>query len=238
MKEVTVTAAPGISELIIRQGEAPKIIEPRGFTASGLIATPYDFYKGRTTIKADHFDKSKAVVEVDRLGYKIVFRADPYSPLGDVVSGSMAENPALADYQINGGTNWKPIDLAQFLNRRRMYFADIEKGRDLVAALRSVKVSTQGEIEVSNDQRGNTKNLFEQSVKTNIPVSFVLKMPLFKGCEDVQFTVEIYLAVSGNVLYCSLESVELDEQKKAQIDKYIDAQIKGFVEDQITVIEV
>lgn len=189
MKDVNVSVNPGVGELIVRQGEAPKIVEPRAYTASGLIGAPYDFYKSRIAINPLHFDKSKAVVEVDRSNMKMHFRADPNSPLGDVITGTLFANEDLKEFKIGTNENWRTGDLALFLNRKRMYFKDLEKGRALIASLRSVKVSTKGEIETSNDQRGNTKNLVQQSVETEIPLAFVLEMPIFQGGEKVSFEV-------------------------------------------------
>lgn len=236
MKDLNVNVAQGVAELIVRTGDAPKIYDPITITVIGTIAAPAAYYLGRKQYL--NFDLAKALVTVNRQHGKIVFEPDPTNKFAEKIEGKLVENAELDGFKIGSGDAWAPKDLGKFLRRKRMFFKDPIEGAALIHELQSVKVSVKGEIEQVDDGRGNTKKSVAHAIKTNIPLSFWLEMPVYKGGPKVGFQVEIYLELSGSSIYCYLESVEMDEAIKKQVDQLIDEELKTFKADQVTVVEV
>ena len=237
MKDFNITAAPGVAEIIVRTGTAPQIIEPQKFTFSGAIGAPLAFYKSRIAANAEYFDKSKAVVRVDADKRTIILLADPTAPHSDVIEGVLFAESLLAPFRINdSGTPWKPQELATFLRKNRMYFADTQKGNELIAELMNLKITTKGEIEQSDDKRSNKKSLFVQTIETGLPLNFSLEMPIFSGGEKVKFNIDVYLDVQGQTAYISLESSDLIEQTRNGVFKIINDEIDGFKESGFPIL--
>lgn len=237
MNDLNITAAPGVSELIVRTGTAPQIVEPQKFSFSGAIGAPLAFYKSRIAANAQYFDKSKAVVKVNFDKKTIMFLADPTAPHSDVVEGILYAESLLEPFRINESCNpWKPQELATFLRKNRMYFADTGKGNELIAELMNLKITTKGEIEQADDKRSNKKSLFVQTVETGLPLNFSLSMPIFSGGQKVTIIVTVYLDIQGQTPYISLESSDLVEQTYNGIQKIINDELEGFKESGFPIL--
>lgn len=225
-----------VAELIIREGQAAPVIEAEQYKFSGLLAAPGIFYKSRIAAKEGYFDKSKAVVEVNYDKKTITFHADPTDPKADVIIGTLFSESRLAPFRLNEGAVWKAYDLAVFIRRNKMYFADQEQVLKLISELSTLKVSVKGEIEVADDSRGNTKRLFSQQTNTTIPVSFALNMPIISGAKPRRFGVDIFLDVQGGTVNISLESVDLLEMTANDIVAAMDEQVEIFKESGFPIL--
>lgn len=96
---------------------------------------------------------------------------------------------------------------------------------------------TKEELEVSDDKRGNQKILRAQTVESNLPKSFNVNMPIFKGTEKRTFEVEV--EINPNDLSCTLVSQEAHDIVVQERDNQMDA-VLGRIGDaapNIVIIE-
>lgn len=217
-----------VAELVIREGNAAPIIMPTPYEFQGLLSAPGIFYKSRQESDRTYFNKSKAVVEVDFDKQTIIFDADTTDPNADRIIGTLFAESRLKPFRLNESYVWKPLDLAVFIRKNRMYFAEQDIASKLISELSTLKISTKGEIEVSNDDRGNKKNLLSQQTNTTIPVSFILFMPIISGADKRRFKVDIYLDVQGGSVSVALESVDLIEMTANDVAAAMQEQIEIF----------
>lgn len=228
----------GTTEFTLREGDAPRVrvVDPKQYTFDGLLSAPGLYYEKRFAADAKYFDPAKSVVEVDYDKRTIRLLVDPKNPDADIVTGTIFSESQLAPFQINKGSMWKPRDLGVFLRRNRQYFEDKTTGQQLIAELMTLKVTTNGQIEVSNDDRGNKSNLFTQKAVTNIPVSFTLNMPILSGGPKRTFVVDIHLDINGSAVDISLESIDLSEKTMDAIISEMDAQVELFAKSGIPIV--
>lgn len=234
--DIKIELPEGTNEFIIREGHAAAVVEPEQFRFDGLLPAPGIFYQKRTAADAKYFDPARAVVEVDYDDRQIRLHRDPTDPRADVVTGTIFAESKLKPFRLNEGAVWKPHDLAVFIRRNRMYFADAEKTAQLIAELQTLKVKTTGEIEIADDNRGNTTRLFSQKTVTTIPVQMVLNLPILSGGEKRRFPVDIHIDVQGGTIQISLESVDLIEMTQNDVRAAMDEQVKIFEQSGIPVL--
>lgn len=240
MNEINVTAAPGVSEVILRTGSAMEVKPPIPVNVQGAITAPADFYEQRLKIDGKCFDQIKTLVQVNREHGWLKFYSNANDHYGDIITGVLTENQVLAEFRIGIPEPWRAADLAKFLRRRRFYFKDVAAGNLLISELSALKVSTIGQIESINDNRGNKRSLVEQAVKTDLPASVWLHAPIYIGHQPVSFEVEIYLDLQGSQVLCLLESPMLQQMRFENMDAILDGQIERFAKHDIqtTIIEV
>lgn len=236
MQDINLTAKEGVSEIIVRTGDAPKVHDPIKYSFDGNVSAPLDYFNSRKAANVDYFDAKLAVVEVNERGCQIILRRDPKDVFAETVSGQLKKNPDIEAIGVNTGESFKPSELAKRLKKNRIFFSAIADAMRIISDLQSLKVSAKSELEQSDDRRGNTKNVFVQSVETNMPVAFQLSMPIFNGEENVTFTVEVSFEVSGQQVLCSLDSIELTELERRYAHQLLNQQAEQFIASGIPVL--
>ena len=108
----------------------------------------------------------------------------------------------------------------------------------VISDLMSFKADVNTKVIASNDSRGGRVNAVEVAANTNVPVSFLVNIPLFKGAVKQKLKVEIELDVRGSSVSCTLHSPDALLTMNETSDSIIDEQLKTFVEAGITVLEV
>jgi len=237
--DIKITIEPGVKEVFFRTGDAPIIYPPEVIEFDGLISTPVDYFLSRQGQKDNYFDLSKTLVVVEISKGRITLYGNPSDKFGDVITGQLFSNPVLQEFNLveGGGTRYvSPSDLADVFRRNLRFFASPDEGRRLIYELKNLKVNTNGKVDRTSDDRGNKKTNFEQAVESNVPVDFVLKIPVFHGGKPIAFKVEIFLEVNGSSVTCSLFSAELIDLVERERDALITEAIKGFEDFGVTII--
>ena len=128
----------------------------------------------------------------------------------------------------------------QFFKVHRAFFKDKSENMMLVSTLKNFKAKVNQDIERSKEENGSKTDNYSQVVDSNLPKSFKLNIPLFKGfaCEEIE--VEIYADVDGRDVSLSLVSAGANETIEEYKNKVIDAQIEAIkgVAPDIVIIEV
>lgn len=153
---------------------------------------------------------------------------DVNDPNSDKITGTIFGESLLPPFKINSGDSWRPADLAKFLKRNKMHFDSADVNANVVSKLTKLKVETSGEIVVENDNRGNKEQSFKMKTTSEIPESFVLKMPIFSNGQKLAFKVDIEFDVQGSTVLCFLESDDLYQQTVEAIKTEIQKQLDVF----------
>lgn len=226
-------------EVVLREGEAPVVLdpkEPERVVISGTIDTPFRWLEKR--IELINQKASNIIVNRDVMG--IALTVDETNYYQSDIRGELKTSKEMMEFGINTEKKWEPIKLSKFLKMHRAFFTDKSQNMMLVSTLKNFKAKVNQDIERSKEENGSKVDNYSQVVDSNLPKSFKLNIPLFKGfaCEEIE--VEIYADVDGREVSLSLVSAganeAIEEYKNKVIDKQVEA-IKGVAPD-IVIIEV
>jgi hypothetical protein len=240
MEEVikNVILPEGASELTIRQGEAlPQKDEPIGFTITGNINSPKRFYdtKKDVDIYKDLWPESHVIADPENGKITLVINEQRPSR-AILIEGEIKTNPFLDALGINKGKPYTSKLLSETIRRNRLLFESAESNMEIVAAYAKFKAKVDTEIEQSDDNHGNRRDLIEQKLATDMPQKFVLKCPIHQGEEAKVFEVDIFSHVHDNKVVFTLDSVALHELSIMETDRIITAQLVPFKTNNITII--
>ena len=158
----------------------------------------------------------------------------------DVITGVLQPSKEMVEFGINTDKKWEPIKLSQFLKMHRAFFTDKSQNMMLVSTLKNFKAKVNQDIERSKEENGSKVDNYSQVVDSNLPKSFKLNIPLFKGfaCEEIE--IEIYADVDGRDVSLSLVSAGANEAIEEYKNKVIDEQLDAIrqIAPDIVIIEV
>lgn len=219
-ENIKINVAEGVQELIIREGEAQKIHEPKSIEFSGVISNPFEYLK-------KGFDPEEIVNSTLEYSYEkkqICLRYAIRCVNPDMILGTMKLHEELNSFDLNSGKRIEPSKMAEFLRTKMHYFLDRAEGMKLVKELQEFKAKVDKEIEKADDKRANVRQVYVQKVTSNIPTEFSLNLPLFVGGERIPIRVEI--DIDPFELNCVLFAPNLKEMIDTEVTAVIDAQLR------------
>lgn len=222
------------NELIIREGEALKAVEPIRVNIIGTIESPFKWLEMKKT--AINVIDCNILVDNDKGQIKLtVNEKNVYS---DTILGVLSLHPDFVKFGINSGEQITSHDLAEKIKMYRSCFKDKDTAMKLVKDLRNFTAKVNKELEAFKDDRANYALKKSQVVETNLPASFILVVPIFKGQPKESFEVEIN--IDADKLTCSLISPAANDfiyDFKSKIINQEIEKIKSLLPD-LVVIEV
>lgn len=230
-------------EVIIREGAAPKALDPKApvkTNLSGTIGTVVEYLKKR--INAEQFLQKDCHIIVDRERVSIelvINEADEYKR-GNV-KGALQFNPSFVKFGINDpSTTWQPAELGLFFKMNRAFFADPKENMTLVTTLMNFVADVNVKMGKSLAENGSRTDNFAQVVNSNLPDKFNLKIAIFKGMPAETLEVETFAKIDGRevafVLLSPGANQTLEDLRNNVIDEQL-GQIKEIAPD-IAIIEV
>lgn len=226
-------------EVVLREGEAPELLEikePERVVISGTIDTPFRWLEKR--IELINQKASNIIVNRDVMG--IALTVDETNYYQSDIRGELKTSKEMMEFGINTEKKWEPIKLSKFLKMHRAFFTDKSQNMMLVSTLKNFKAKVNQDIERSKEENGSKVDNYSQVVDSNLPKSFKLNIPLFKGfaCEEIE--VEIYADVDGRDVSLSLVSAGANEAIEEYKNKVIDEQLEQIrqIAPDIVIIEV
>ena len=226
-------------EVILREGQAAMQLDPKEplkVSISGTIDAPFRWLEKRVEL----IDQKKAniIVNRDKMAMSLSINETDY--FQSKISGVLQESKEMVEFGINTDKKWEPIKLSQFFKMHRAFFKDKSENMMLVSILKNFKAKVNQDIERSKEENGSKVDNYSQVVDSNLPKSFKLNVPLFKGfaCEEIE--VEIYADVDGRDVSLSLVSAGANETIEEYKNKVIDEQLKhiSLIAPDIVIIEV
>ena len=228
-KKLVVNLPEGTSkaEVILREGEAAKALDPKApvrIALSGTIGAPVE-YLTRRKDEGDQFNVKRAHVIVERESVRVclVFNENDEYTRG-TVEGKLSYHPKFVEFGINSGKSWEPAKLGEFFKMNRAFFNSKEENMKLVNQLKNFKAKVNAAIEQERKDNGSYKDNYSQVVQSNMPSSFKLKLPIFKGFPVEDLEVELYASVDGREVALSLVSPGACQLLEELRDKLIDEQ--------------
>ena len=220
-------------DMVIRFGDALPLQEPKYVSIHGTIDAPARWIEKRK----DDSVSADAHVLVDRDRMTITLNTDENSAYMDQIVGTLTLSTEMQEFGINTGEYMSCFDMADRIKQLRTYFETQQEAMKLVTELRSFKAKIDKEMELSDDKRGNQTIMRAQTVESNLPKSFKVNMPIFKGTDKRTFEVEV--EINPNDLSCTLVSPDAHDIVVQERDSQMDAVLGriGEAAPNIVIIE-
>lgn len=226
-------------EVIIRDGKAPVALdpkEPRVVEIYGTITSPLRWLEKR--IQLINQKESNIIIDRDNMNIRLIINETDFYRTS--IEGSLQPSKEMIEFGINSEKKWEPIKLSQFFKMHRAFFKDKTENMMLVSTLKSFKAKVNQDIERSKEENGSRVDNYSQVVDSNLPKSFKINVPLFKGfaCEEIE--VEVYADVDGRDVSLSLVSAGANETIEEYKNNVLNEQIRLISEiaPDIVIIEV
>lgn len=221
------------NELTVREGKALELIPPNKILISGDIKTVAAFIAKRNnqqqleTSGYQWINPDRAIVEVDKEKMQIVLMVDPEDKYGPVVTGSLSQAPELEQFCINKNRLFNREELIKLIRFNKIWFPDAEAHDKLLKAYQAFTAQVSANIGKTSDTRGNVENAYKKTVETNVPDSFVLNIPIFKGMDKRRFRVEIAIDSTDASTKFWFESVELNDMIQVESEIILNKELES-----------
>ena len=199
-------------EFIIRKGEALPVKEPTPVKFTAQIDAPARWLEKRV----GETNQKQAYVYVDREAFSITLVTEEKSAYKDTVQGRLELSEEMNKLGINNGEYITAFEMSDLIKKNRSFFTSITEAMKLVSELRNFKAKVDKEIEASDDKRGNRRILAAQVVESNLPDSFKIEIPVFKG--QPRRTIAVEVEVNPDNLSCTLVSPEANDIVQTERD--------------------
>ena len=226
-------------EVVLREGKAPVALdpkEPERVVINGTIDAPIRWLEKRVEL----INQKATNIIVNRDKMRMALTIDETSYYQTEINGILQASKEMQEFGINVEKKWEPIKLSKFIKMHRAFFTDKSQNMMLVSTLKNFKAKVNQDIERSKEENGSKVDNYSQVVDSNLPKSFKLNIPLFKGfaCEEIE--VEIYADVDGRDVSLSLVSAGANETIEEYKNKVIDEQLGVIrqIAPDIVIIEV
>lgn len=235
MENIEVKVESGVKTLEIREGDALPLREPVKVRIDGVIDTPFKWLEKRV---AEINQKTSHII-VNRDKMVIALIIDETNHYRAEVSGKLEYHPDFLALGINQGNYITPIQMAELIKMNRSLFENRQTAMELVSLLRAFKGRIDKEVEAEfNPNKGDKRLLIAQKVDSNLPPSFNVCVPVFKGQNKQTFAVETYF--NPDDLTCTLVSPDANDHEKEVRDSIIDSVLESIreVAGDIAILEV
>lgn len=206
-EKMQVNFAPGMTEATLRVIELHEenellVLEPDKVELAGTIGSVHEFLLKRISEK-EQINQKRCYILVDRekMTLKLVTN-ETDSRNKATVRGELKYYPKFLEFGINTSKTWEPVQLSKFF-----------------------KASIDSKVENSRQDNGSRTDNYSQVVNSNLPASFNLIVPIFKGRPAEEIEVEIIADVDGRNIRLSLCSpgaeVIVEEERNKAIDEQL-----------------
>lgn len=234
MENLNVEAKSENGKLTVLKGEAPAqtpLFRNREYNFIGGPGTVLEIVSKEPikSIIEDRVDEHNDIfLNIDRDHFKMVLIINScFSSITDRYSSALVVSKEIKDLGINTDKTYTTFDLANMFKMNRTLFETKSKAMEIVSLLRNFKAKVDKDIENEDDTRGNRKMLIQQKVDSNIPESFKLTLPIFKGIDPQ--TIEVEIMIDATDFSCQLVSPEAKD--------FIDSQARDIMEEELSNIK-
>jgi hypothetical protein len=129
------------------------------------------------------------IVNREAIKLSLVINEDDEYTRGQI-DGTLEFHPKFVEFGINTGKVWTPTGLGLFFKMNRAFFPDKSVNMKLVTDLMNFSATVDNKIERSVKENGDRTDNFAQLVNSNLPESFTLNVPIFKGMASESLEVK------------------------------------------------
>lgn len=234
-KEIKLNVNEVGKELIIRHGKAVPAKQPREsvkvYGTLGVIKERLSKLPNEVTEETEHFKDSKfsnSYISVDRELGKIELIEDAGMKDANKFVGQLTVDPRFEKFGINSRKEYTTHELADFIKMNRSFFETKSTAMKLITKLRKFKAKVDKDIENEDNRRGDRRILIAQVVDSNIPESFKLDIPIFKG--QPRQKIEVEIAIDSGDFSCKLISPQAADFIEEIKDELIDEELIAIQE--------
>lgn len=243
-KKLQINLAEGVSnaEVILREGEAIKELEPKApikTNLSGTIGVVREYLTKRLQTNQFKQEFSHIIVDRDNIKLSLIINENDEYNRGQV-DGTLQIASKFIEFGINTGKVWTPAELGLFFKMNRAFFPDRSVNMKLVSELMNFSATINNKIERSVKENGDKTDNFAQIVNSNLPSSFTLQLPIFKGEDAEILEVETFAQINGREVSFTLLSPGANQTIEEVRDGVIDTELEEIKEiaPKIAIIEV
>jgi hypothetical protein len=243
-KKVSVTLPEGTSyaEVTVREGAAVKLLEPKAPVKTdlrGVIGVPLEYLRKRVATGQFKQERSHLIVNREKIELTLIINENNEYERGNI-TGVLEFHPKFIEFGINTGKAWTPTELGLFFKMNRAFFPDKGVNMKLVTDLMNFSATVNNKIERSVRENGDRTDNFAQVVSSNLPESFVLNIPIFKGMDSETLEVETFAKINGREVAFTLLSPGANQTLEEIRNKAINEQLSQINEiaPEIAIIEV
>ena len=230
-EKLQINLAPGQdnAELVIRAvgNENPYKLpakEPLNLQVDGVITCIYAFLEKRWGTEQIDKEHTHILVNREKLVVTLVTNENDERTTQTIV-GSIQLSRQFAGFHINDGKLWKPVQLGDFFRLNRSFFETKEKNMEIVNLLKSFSAKVQTTIKKEYSDNGSVTDNYEKAVDSNLPPSFTINIPIFKGAEPDKLSIETIAHVEGNTALLTLISADAECIIEESRDKIINTEL-------------
>lgn len=243
-----------VKELIIREtnhvNEPLPILEPKKVDITGTITAPFAFLQKRWNVSATtpeasasglQIDHARTHIIVDRDNLKMTLVCNETDERNIMtVTGKIELSRQFKAFGVNMNVQFAPEDLANFFRINRSYFKDRAENMTLVSQLKSFRAKIETEVEREKKDNGSVTDVYKKVVNSNLPDSFKVCIPIYKGAAPEEIEIEVIATVNGRDVALELISPDAASIVEEVRDRLIDEQIGLIMElaPEIPIIEV
>lgn len=242
---------PADGQVIVTYGKVLDTIQPKlpeALDIRGIISAPADWLEKRS----DSFEHGNAHVEVKREEgiIQLIINERNCAPGLDAadpddidwynshietpyrsrstITGSIQFTELFKRIAINKEDAWiDPQKLAAFFRLNRSIFPDIEENMRLVSILKNIKAKINADYEKTKDTyTGSRTEFYQQSVEHNLPQSFDICIPIFKGTKPEKYNIEFDVDIVDGKILLQLKSPAINDDVEHARDQIIDAELQ------------
>lgn len=223
METLSIELAGDQRALEIRTGEALPLHEPTPVVLLGCaISAPLEWLtKRQETIE---LRQCHIVVNREKMSVRLVVNDENHYK--NTIEGVLKTSPEFQRMGVNSYEYITPLAMSELIKMNRSLFENHSEAMELVTQLRQFRAKIDKDVERNIDMNKGDKRLsIVQSVESNVPKKFNLRLPLFVGLTKQTIEVETYF--NPDDLTCCLVSPqacdEIETVKDHEIDNLIAA---------------
>ena len=217
------------------------VLEPSKVEIAGQISAVFSFLEKRWNAEDKQIDHNKThiLVNRDNLTMKMIVN-ETDTRNAKTISGRIELSRQFKAFCINTEKEFEPEYLGNFFRINRSYFKDRAENMVLVSNLKAFRAKIETDVEREKKDNGSVTDVYKKVVNSNLPKSFFVNIPIFKGADPERIEVEIIATVSGRDVALSLISADAETIIEEVRDKLIDEQLDKIRElaPEIPIIEV
>lgn len=221
------------AEVVIREvdkvNELP-VLEPEKVNVSGTITSIFSFLEKRWECEGQiNHEHTHIIVDRDNLSMTLVANeTDARNKM--VIVGKLQLSRQFMEFHINDGYAWELLVLSQFIKMNRAYFSNRDENMKLVSVFKNFKAKVNTDYERDRKENGSYTDNYSQIVDSNMPDSFSVVLPIFKGTKAQSIEVETYATINGHDVTVQLISPSAQQVVDETLDAIIDEQIAAIRE--------
>ncbi|MCK9629488.1 MAG: hypothetical protein M0R37_12970 [Bacteroidales bacterium] len=219
--EIILREVQGVNELPVKPPVKIKI--------EGTIGSVQEFLRQRVGTDQIEEKRCHILFDRDKISIQLVYNEHDEYLRGEII-GKLELNPKFVEFGINSGKVWTPSELGMFLKMNKSFFLDKGENMKLVSELMNFTATVNNKIDKSIKESGDRTDNFSQIVNSNLPKTFTVSIPIFKGCSAETIEIETFAQISGRDVAFVLLSPGANQVLEEMRDKVIDEQLSKIKE--------